>query len=175
MFSNIVDFIFLSSVVLFIISRVNKNAFIYSLVLVAADLIAHFYIINYVDAFSTETIVAILNALYFVSTFSFTLLIILILTYIAKFSALASGVSGIFVTIFYAFAGIIFFDLLGKNISIFNVVLINKNIFYLILILWFIIDIYIISLGIDHNRRLYQLSSVLIIDSSLKGFVVASI
>jgi polyferredoxin len=175
LFSNIVVFILLISVVLFIISRVNKKALIYSLVLVAADIIAHFYITNHIDSFSTESIVSILNTLYYVSAFSFTLLIILILTYVAKFSTLISGVSGIFVTIFYAFVGIIFFDLLGKNISIFNMVVINKNIFYLILILWFIIDIYVISLGINHNRRLYQLSSALIIDSSLKGFVVASI
>jgi ferredoxin len=172
---NIVVFVLLSLATLFIVSKIHQKAAVYASILVAIDIIAHFYIKSSVESFSPESITQTLNALYYVAAFSFTLLFILILTFITKFSSLVSGISGIFITIVYAFLGIIYFDILGNSISIFNVTLINKDIFYLVIILWFIIDIYLISLDLDHNRRLYQLSSVLVIDSSLKGFLVASI
>lgn len=176
MFStNIVVFLFVSSIAIFLISKFNKRAAIYVSVLILIDLILHFIVPAKIGDFSPETTETMLNALYFISATSVTLIFILTLTLIAKFNTLIAGISGIFVTILFAFAGIIWFDLLGNTLTIFNIVLLNKNILYLILILWFIIDIYMISLRIDHNRRLYQLSSALIIDSSLKGFIVASI
>ncbi len=176
MFSfSIFGFLIISAISLSIIYKINKRAAVYALVLVIAYLVLHFYFLSNIDSFSTQSITNVLNALYYTAAFSTTLLFILLLTLIAKFSTLASGVTGIFVTIFFAFAGIIFFDLLGNSISVFNIVLINKNIFYMIIILWLIIDIYMISLSIDHNRRLYQLSSLLIMDSAIKGFLTASI
>jgi ferredoxin len=172
---NILAFLVVSALTIFFISKFQKRAAVYAVIIVALDIIAHFYIKSSVASFSTETITTLLNAVSYTASISIMALFILVLTLIAKFSVFASGVSGIFVTILYALAGIIYFDIFENSITVFNIVLINKNIFYLTVILWFIIDIYLISLSRDHNRRLYQISSTLIIDSSIKGFVVASI
>ena len=176
MFSfNIAFFILFSVVAVFIISKINKKAAIYALIVFLLDFILHFYFSGSAESFSPETLTTFLDAFYFTASFSLLLTFILGLTFIAKFSTLGSGITGIFVTILYALIGIVYFDIFENTVSIFNIVILNKNIFYLTVILWFIIDIYVLSLSFDHNRRLYQLSAGLIIDSSLKGFIVASV
>ncbi len=180
MFSDTVILSIVCFIIFLVVRSISKrSALLYSSFSVV------FFALYYFDKISVFYLEALL----------LTLTVVLTLIYIAKFSTTASGIAGLFVTIFYAFIGISYIESAtakvalsiaesadaAMNVSFFGMDFVTLGeinypiIFYIIIILWFIFDVFLISLRMEHNRRLYQLSSVLLIDSSLKGFISKSV